>query len=602
MKRLMLFFGVIFFSFHFSVLRAYPLLANVSARKSISLDGEWKYIVDPMETGYYDYRRQVNKAGFFQDKSPQNPDLIEYNFDAAASLNVPGDWNSQKTELLNYEGTVWYRKKITYLSSKEERRIFVYFGAVNYETIVFLNGKEIGRHEGGFTPFNFEITDKIKAGVNSLILKVNNTRKKENIPTDNFDWWNYGGITRSVSIIEMPKTFIRNYSIQLSKVKKGYVIGKVILDGKSSQNSSLKISIPELKKTIQVVTDKSGLAVFEINANPELWSPEFPKLYDVELSTDSDKITDQIGFRTITTQGNKLLLNGKQIFCRGVCVHDEAPNRGGRISNIEDVRTLIKWAKDMNCNFLRLAHYTHNENMIREAEKQGIMIWSEIPVYWTIDWDNPNTLQNAKRQMEEMIDRDINRCNIIIWSVANETPKSSSRLHFLKEVITHTHLLDSTRLISAALEKEQITPELMTVNDELGESLDVLSFNQYTGWYGGTPENCDKINWKLPTNKPIIISEFGGSALANKHGEKTERWTEEFQEDLYTRTLAMYRRTEGISGTAPWILIDFRSPKRLLDGLQNGYNRKGLISESGEKKKAFFVMKKWYEELKNNNK
>jgi len=253
----------------------------------------------------------------------------------------------------------------------------------------------------------------------------------------------------------------------------------------------------------------------------------------------------------------------------------------------------------MGCNFLRLAHYTHNEFMIREAERMGIMLWAEIPVYWTIDWANPSTLNCAKNQMSEMIARDKNRCNIIIWSVANETPQNEFRLTFLKALIAHTRSLDNTRLVSAALEKEQISPGIMTVHDDLSQYLDVISFNQYIGWYGGTPEKCDKVNWQLPTDKPVIISEFGGGALGNMHGDKTERWTEEFQEDLYIRTIEMLKRVDGISGTTPWLLVDFRSPKRLLYGIQDEYNRKGLISGYGEKKKAFYIMRKWYDEIKN---
>lgn len=573
-----------------------PQLINIQARKTILLDGQWKYIVDPMETGYMDYRRKPYKTGYFLDKQQVNPELTEYNFDAAQSMRVPGDWNTQQTALYYYEGTVWYRKRFNY-EIADKNKLFLHFGAVNYACVVYLNGQQIGQHQGGYTPFNFEITDKIKKGENSLVVKVDNVRKVENVPTDNFDWWNYGGITRSVTLIETPNIFIRDYFIQLAKGNREIISGWVQIDGVKSAQKII-IRIPELKKSIEIFSNDSGYAEFEMKTKPVLWSPDNPKLYNIEVVSGDSKINDEIGFRTIEALGNKLMLNGKPIFCRGICVHEEAPFRSGKAYSREDAITLLGWAKDLGCNFLRLAHYTHNEHIIREAERMGIMLWSEVPVYWTIDWENVNTLENAKNQMTEMITRDKNRCNIIIWSVANETPQNQARLVFLKELIAHTRSLDKTRLVSAALEKEKLSSGIMTVHDELSEYLDVLSFNQYIGWYGGTPEKCDDVNWQLPTDKPVIVSEFGGGALSNLHGDKTERWSEEFQEDLYIKTIEMFKRTEGISGMTPWLLMDFRSPKRLLNGIQDEFNRKGLISNFGEKKKAFFILKNWYEEIK----
>ncbi len=139
---------------------------------------------------------------------------------------------------------------------------------------------------------------------------------------------------------------------------------------------------------------------------------------------------------------------------------------------------LLGWAKEMGCNFVRLAHYPHNEQMIRQAEKMGIMVWSEIPVYWTIQWSNPATYQNAENQLTDMITRDKNRANIIIWSIANETPQSPERLDFLTRLAAKARSLDNTRFVTAALEKEEIKPGLMTVDDPLGKLFDIISFNR----------------------------------------------------------------------------------------------------------------------------
>jgi len=574
-----------------------PQIINIEARKTISLDGVWKTIVDPFENGYYDYRRKPYKTGYGADKDiVDKTALQEYDFATDRTLFVPGDWNTQRAELYYYEGTVWYRNRFQY-ELKPNKRVFLHFGAVNYEAIVFVNGKEIGRHVGGFTPFNFEVTNLLKTGENSLVVKVDNKRQFDAVPTVNSDWWNYGGITRQVNLVETSETFVRDYYVQLKKGDRNTLAGWVQLDG-SLFPKNVKVEIPELKITLLLNVDNKGYASFECKIKPIYWSPENPKLYKVNIATDNEVVTDEIGFRTIETQGTKILLNGKPVFLRGVSIHEEAAFRNGRAYTKEEDITLLQWAKEMGCNFVRLAHYPHNEQMVRQAERMGLLVWSEIPVYWTIQWTNPETYRNAENQLVDMITRDKNRTNVIIWSIANETPQSHDRLIFLKKLAEKARSLDSVRLVGAAMEKEELKPGLMTVDDELSSVMDVLSFNQYVGWYDGLPEKCDRVNWTFSVEKPVIISEFGGCALYNMRGSKTERFTEDYQEDLYIRSVNMLKRIPGLAGCTPWILKDFRSPRRQLRDIQDDFNRKGLVSDKGEKKKAFFIMQKWYEEIK----
>jgi len=576
-----------------------PQIINIEGRNAVSLDGLWKTIVDPFENGYYDYRREpfADGAGYSTDKDNVDKTVLqEWNFSTDKTLYVPGDWNTQRPELYYYEGTVWYRKRFQY-QPKNDKRVFIYFGAINYEAIVFFNGKTLGKHIGGFTPFSFEVTGLIKEGENSIVVKVDNKRKLDAVPTINSDWWNYGGITRQVSLIETPSTFVRDYYVQLKKGDRNTISGWVQLDG-NQNGKSVKVEIPELKITKQLVPNAQGYASFEVKTKPVYWSPENPKLYQVNITTADEVIADKVGFRTIETDGTKLLLNGKQIFCRGVCIHEEAAFSNRRAATAEEDITLLQWAKDMGCNYVRLAHYPHNEQMVRQAERMGLMVWSEIPVYWTIQWNNPETYKNAEAQLTDMITRDKNRANVIIWSIANETPHSPERLSFLTSLANKARSLDSCRLIGAAMEKEYLDNGMMTVKDELSKVLDILSFNEYVGWYEGLPEKCDKTNWVFETKKPVFISEFGGGALYGFRGEDTERFTEDFQEDLYERSINMFKRIPGLAGTSPWILKDFRSPRRQLRDIQDDFNRKGLISDKGQKKKAFFVMKSWYDELK----
>jgi beta-glucuronidase len=572
------------------------LINNTEGRKTISLDGQWQTIVDPYESGYYNYRYQPSDNGYFKNAKPKSKsELIEYDFDKSATLKVPGDWNTQSDQLFFYEGTIWYKKSFDY-QRKPDTRVFVYFGAANYFADVYLNGEKLGQHEGGFTPFNFEITKLVRDTGNFLVVKVDNKRRRDAVPTLMTDWWNYGGLTREVMLIETPTTFVNDYMVQLKPGSRDRVVGWVRLAGeKLSQR--ITVRIPEAGVVKSFATDGNGLATIDFNADLKLWSPEAPKLYDVTIEAQMDQVRDQIGFRSIETRGSDILLNGRPIFLRGVCIHEEAPLRGGRAYSREDAVTLLGWAKEMGANFVRLAHYPHNEFMIREADRMGIMVWSEIPVYWTIQWENPATLENARNQLSEVIARDKNRAAVVIWSVANETPLSDARLSFLRNLISHARSLDPTRLLSAAMERHYLDAKTQMIDDPLGEFLDVLGCNEYVGWYDGLPEKADGLEWKSKYQKPLVMSEFGGDALFNHHGDSLTRWTEEYQENIYQHQIGMLKRIPFLRGTAPWILMDFRSPRRPLPGIQDYWNRKGLISDRGEKKKAFYVMQRWYREL-----
>jgi beta-glucuronidase len=574
-----------------------PLITNIQGRNTISLNGSWQVIIDPYETGYYDYRFQPRGDGYFKNAKPKSPsDLVEYDFDSSQQLQVPGDWNSQDQRLLFYEGTLWYKKSFDY-QKKDGERLFVYFGAANYVTDVYLNGEKLGRHEGGFTPFNFEITALVKDKDNFLVAKVDNTRRRDAVPTLNTDWWNYGGLTREVSLVKLPASFIEDYFLQLKKGSLDEIQGFVKINGTSAAES-VTIEIPEVGLKQRVSTDSQGYAQVHFPTRLQLWSPENPKLYDVVISTQGNSIRDRIGFRSIEARGTDLLLNGKPIFLRGISIHEESPLRGGRAFSPDDARMLLGWAKELGCNFVRLAHYPHNENMVRLADQMGIMVWAEIPVYWTILWDNLETLANARNQLGELITRDRNRASVILWSVANETPVGDARNAFLKTLIDSARVLDPTRLITAANERHYADPSTQVVDDPLGQYLDVLGCNEYVGWYDGLPEKADGLTWKVTLNKPLVVSEFGADALYGKHGDKGQRWSEEYQKDVYEHQIAMLKKIPALRGMSPWILTDFRSPRRPLPGIQDFFNRKGLISSRGERKQAFFVLQRFYGELK----
>ena len=603
MKKIILLLAVI--AAGASIVRGETVIADVFARQATSLNGQWRVIVDPYDTGYFDYRRQPYDesgkvtGGFALDRQAKDKtDLIEYNFDTSPTLNVPGDWNSQAEKLFYYEGSVWYRTKFDVNKSAPDRRLFVYFGAANYEADVYLNGKKLGKHVGGFTPFAYEITKLAKAKNNSLVVRVNNNRHADAVPTVNTDWWNYGGLTRDVLLVETPATFISNFRVWLKAGTTNTIEATVQLDGMDKEQA-VKINFPTLKIAAEMMADTSGIARLELSTpNLALWSPESPALNDVVISSGADELKDRVGFRCITTSGMDVLLNGHKVFLRGICIHEEEPLSGRRAWSDADAKELLGWAKALGCNFVRLAHYPHNEHMARLADEMGIMVWEETPVYWTIQWTNAATLANAKKQLADVIARDQNRASVIVWSVANETPVGDARTKFLKALVDEARALDGTRLVSAAMEvrADPADPLHKIVDDPFGEFTDLCSFNEYTGWYDGLPEKIDRISWSIKYNKPVFISEFGADAKQGFHADALTRFSEEYQADVFKRTLPMLEKIPGFSGCTPWILCDFRSPRRQLNGIQDGWNLKGVIGHNGEKKMAFDVLKNFYDE------
>ena len=573
-----------------------PLIQNAEARKSMSLDGLWQVVIDPLENGFYSHRYTPKEDGFFINQKMESPsDLIEYNFDEGPQLYVPGDWNTQNDKLYYYESTVWYKRDFDY-NKTAGNKVYVYFGAVNYDAVVYLNGKKVGEHIGGYTPFNFEVTDLLQEEDNFLVLKVNNTRKREAVPTLNIDWWNYGGITRSAYLLETPSTFIQDYFIQLEQGSEKQVKGWVQMNEPVQQQ--VTVSIPELKIEKSFTTDAQGRAEVSFSGKFDLWSPNDPKLYDVKISSQNDEINDRIGFRTIETDGHQVILNGEPVFLKGICIHAEAPFGPGRVTSQEECEVLLGWAKELGCNFVRLAHYPHSEDMIKTAEKMGILVWSEIPVYWTVLFDNQATYENAENQLTEMITRDRNRTNIILWSVANETPVSDTRVKFLSNLAKKVKSMDDTRLTTAALDTHSAEDGYNIIDDPLGEYIDVIGINHYCGWYYAEPGYCDQVKWRSDYDKPVIISEVGGGALQGYHGEPDERWTEEYQDAVYKSNLEMMDNIDFLAGMTPWLLNDFLSPRRNLTRIQDDYNRKGLISQDGIKKKAFFRLQDYYKNKK----
>ena len=569
---------------------AAPLVQNPHAREGVSLDGEWARIVDPYENGYYNHRFEPHEQGYFSNLKQQTPsELIEYNFASSPRLQVPGDWNTQEQALFFYEGTVWYQRDFS-LQKRPGRKYLIHFGAVNYAAIVFVNGRLVGRHEGGFTPFQFDVSDQLVDGENFVVVKADNRRERDNVPTVNTDWWNYGGITRSVRILNVPAHHLSDYALFLGE--NGRVKGWAQVTGPAGE---LGLRIADLGVNQVVEIDHQGRGQISLDVKPNTWSPDTPVLYDIRLEYNGEIVKDRIGFRKIEVAGPEILLNGRPMFLKGISLHEEKPDGDGRAWSEAHARRLLGWVKELGANFVRLAHYPHNENMLRVADELGLLVWSEIPVYWTVDFADTRVFAKAETQLSEMISRDRNRASVVLWSIANETPAGTDRLEFLTRLADTARKLDPTRLVTAALDTQSDTGGGKLIDDPLSSVVDVIGINSYCGWYGGTPESCANMAWHSKYGKPVIMSEFGAGALRGNHGPADHRWTEEYQAAVYRYNLEMIDRITFLRGMAPWILKDFRSPRRPLPGIQDYWNRKGLLSETGEKKASWQLLRTYYE-------
>lgn len=571
------------------------LLVDIDHRQTTNLDGQWHFMVDPYQTGLYSFHNEILKDGYFKNAHavPGGP-LVEYDFDKTPTIQVPGDWNTQRPELFYYEGLLWYQRYFDF-QPDANKRTFLHIGAANYRSHAWINGQLLCQHEGGFTPFDCEATAALHPGKNFVVIAVDATRIPDGIPTVQTDWFNYGGLTRDVSLVSVPKAFIDEYDLHLKRGSENTIEGWIHVEsGQAGQE--VTVSLPELKVNTTAKLDETSKAAVSFQASQlQPWSPSNPKLYRVDLRTGEDALSDDIGFRTIEVKGDQILLNGKAVAMRGMSVHAEAPYRTGRAYSEKDAETLLGWAQDLGANYLRLAHYPHDERMTRLADRKGIMIWSEVPVYWACQFDNPAVYDKAKQQLTEMIRRDRNKASVVLWSVANETPSNDARTQFLRSLVSVAHELDPTRPVTAALLVHGAAGQTKVVDDPLGEYLDVIGINEYIGWYEGKPDDAEKTHWDIHYNKPLFVSEFGGDAKSGMHGTADTRWTEEYQANIYQHQLAMLRNMPHLRGMSPWILMDFRSPRRLLPEIQDGFNRKGLVSDQGKKKQAFYVLQKAYQ-------
>ena len=553
----------------------------MGGRETEPLNGPWHYAVDAYDTCLrqrWFEERYVNPEGFTLP--------VDFSFDEWPEMTLPCCWNTQAPELLLYESAMVFTRRFAFTARPGERT-FLRIGAANYLCRVFLNGQFVGSHEGGSTPMFFDLTDYLRED-NRILLCVDATRRAHQVPTENTDWFNYGGVYRSIDLVRVPETAIRDFRVSL--VPDGtFRHAEVRISLTRPADGQASFRIPELGVEAEIPV-RRGVGRKTLTIRPELWSPKHPKLYAVEASFGEDRVSDETGFREIRTEGCRILLNGKELYLKGVSCHEDSVPSGKAVTEAECEKAL-RDAKKLGCNFMRLAHYPHTETMSRLADRLGVLLWEEIPVYWAIRFSNAATLRNASNQLRELIRRDFNRPSVIVWSVGNENADSDERLRFMRRLAGIAHREDRTRLVSAACLVNAVTN---TIDDRLAAYLDVIGINEYYGWYSPDFARLPQLFENSRPEKPVIITEFGADAMYGEHGPADQKGTEEYQAEVYRRQLDTLRQIPYVRGMTPWLLYDFRCPRRT-SCRQLYYNRKGLISQDRRHPKlAWRVLRDFY--------
>lgn len=567
-------------------------------------------------------------------KDPENIGIKNQWFNGLTetrSIAVPGSWNEQFTDSRDYLDAVWYQTEAFVPENWSDEEVWIRFGSVNYHATVWVNGQQLGIHEGGHLPFAFDISKVTKTGEkNTIVVRVENELKPSRVPTgdvpngffsnypkSNFDFFPYAGINRKVWLYTLPKkgkisdiTVKTNFEKTTGKVtvaieKVGAVkSGEVILTGdKNSITKSFKFS--------------KGKATVEIDVpQVNLWSIENPFLYDLKVVIkDNDTPLDQyqlpIGIRTVAVNEKTILLNGEPVFLKGFGKHEDFPIFGRGVANPVIVKdyALLKW---IGANSYRTSHYPYDEEYYRMADREGILIIDEIPAVGLFFHGDKNDVAERQRMckqyLEELYYRDKNHPSVIMWCVANEPfpekinfsieggePTDPDSIVAFQELFDLIRSLDNTRLTTLV--------GVMGGPLEWIGLADVICINRYWGWYaqsGEIAKGAAVLNQEIEGlysafKKPIIVSEFGVDTYPGMHAEQPEMFTEEYQKEFIKAYLDVADSKEYVTGMHIWAFADFKTTQGIIRF--GGMNYKGVFTRDRKPKMAAHYLKeRWTKE------
>ncbi len=575
------------------------------------LNGFWELKIDRDDSG----RNNNWKNGFNKD----------------AIIGVPGSWNEQLSEigLMDYVGSIWYQRQF-YIQPQSIRKQYVLrFDSADFSAEVWLNGQWIGKHQGGFLPFEFEISEFVKEDQpNRLTVCVDNRLNHDTIPqgifTDDyiefgkqrdqsypstvFDFMAYGGLNRSVRLLVLPAVYMEKVNIDTQIHDSTGILYYRAEFSDNLLDNEIIISVYDEETCIDKrrVKEVSKMLEGQIEIKKcEFWCPDNPKLYSLQFELFEggyllDEYSIEFGIREIKLHKNKILLNGDPIFLKGFGKHEDFPVLGKGLSHpliIKDFE-LMKW---IGANSFRTSHYPYSEEIMQMADRTGFLIIDEVPaVSMNFKYVTDKTLQNHKTVLTELINRDRNHPSVIAWSVANEPgiwgekeAVSSNADKYWKEIFNHVKKMDISRPITLP------TCAVWKNRDIAYKYSDFISVNRYWGWYE-MPGEIEKAGAKLKEellslfklyHKPILLSEFGADTVEGLHSTYPQLFSEEYQTDLINEYFKVIKSLPFTIGEHIWNFADFRTAqhhRRIV------VNKKGVFNRQREPKSAAFMIRKYW--------
>ncbi len=573
----------------------------------MEINSLWKFRVDPEKHG--------ESLKWFTD------------FDSDIEIAVPGSWNEQLEEigLLHYIGLAWYSRRMFLPAHFSGQRIWLRIGSADFSSKVWVNGSFVGTGEFGFLPYDFEITNFVKTGCENLIVVAvsnelnddslpqgiksedytnDNRIREETNPPARFDFCPFGGIHRPVMAYTTPRTYIKNLSVDMKITLPS--TGGIGVTAEVGGDELCSLSVRLLDKEGNVVAESdpgdSGLRRELIVNDCRFWSQDDPYLYTLVANLKSgtefkDEHSLEIGVREVKIEGDSLLLNGKKIFLRGYGKHEDFSVIGRGLFlplTVKDFE-LMKWT---NSNSFRTSHYPYAEEILSYADKKGILVISEAPaVSLDLRYVSSKALDNHKRFIQSMVERDRNHPSVIIWSLGNEPNivgdqgyYDGSGKDYWKEIFEFTKSLDKSRPVTVP------NCTRAGLDDPVFQFSDILSINRYYGWYE-YPGNLNLAIAKLTRDmeelhkrygKPVLVTEFGADSLPGVHSTSLQMFTEEYQMRLIEGYIQCIESKPYSVGEMVWNFADFRTPQHFRRVV---LNLKGVFTRSREPKLSAFKLK-----------
>jgi beta-glucuronidase len=542
-------------------------------------------------------------------------------------VTVPNAANANDNSARSYLGGVWwYRKDFELPSSGTAFQWILRFESVNNRATVWLNGHRLGAHTGGYLPFELGTKGLKRRGTNRLVVRVDSRRRALDVPAGGArrggryvgGWWNYAGILREVYLRRVEGLDLVNVNVRPDLPNPdgpATVRVRAIVANYTgvSANTTLQGSVAGHKIVFTgSVVPAGSFHLFRGSVtveNPKLWTPSQPNLYalNLALARDGKEIqtyTQHTGIRSIRVDENgRLLLNGKNVFLRGASMHEDDPTTGAALSPAQ-IRNDVDLLRQLGASMTR-AHYPLHPLTLELADRYGILVWSEVPVYQMADslFRKAAVRRQAISMVRDMVNRDRSHPSVLVWSLGNENTSrpGSGFTRYVRSAARLVRQLDPTRLVGLAF------PGYPTVGkQQLYTELDALGVNDYFGWYTG-PQNSIADRSGLSAylerlhddyrSQALFVTEFGAEAA--RAGPVNEKGTYAFQQDFLTYHMGVFAQKPFLNGALVWILRDFK----VKPGYDGGnpvptppYNAKGLVDAGGSKKPAFDTARKLFAE------